>query len=148
MSSNDEIGQPDLFCDTEARWAIKDEIVEVEFATEDGDLQSAVGANRYLAGDALVTGSTGDLWGVSRDRFDAKYRPVPPTRAGGRGRYRNIPVKVRAKLMNVAFSVARSAGGDLLHGAAGDWLVQYAPGDYGVIARARFELVYRLVAGV
>jgi hypothetical protein len=50
--------------------------------------------------------------------------------------------------MNVAFSVARSAGGDLLHGAAGDWLVQYAPGDYGVIARARFELVYRLVAGV
>jgi hypothetical protein len=32
--------------------------------------------------------------------------------------------------MSVRFSVARSAGGDVLRGNAGDWLVQYAPGAF------------------
>jgi hypothetical protein len=52
---------------------------------------------------------------------------------------------VLAKPMTVAFTVARSAGGDVLRGEPGDWLVQYAPGDHGVVARARFERVYRLL---
>ena len=37
----------------------------------------------------------------------------------------------------------RSAGGDLLRGEAGDWLVQYAVGDHGIVADTRFERVYR-----
>jgi hypothetical protein len=147
VSSSHAIDLPDPLFDIDALWVIKDEVVDVEFATDDGNLQSAVGANRYLAGDALITGSTGDRWCVSRDRFDAKYRPVPPTRSGSRGSYRNIPIKIRAKPMNAPFSVVRSTGGDLLRGEAGDWLVQYAPGDYGVIARHRFDLVYRVVPG-
>jgi hypothetical protein len=65
--------------------------------------------------------------------------------AGAPGRYRNLPVVVLAKRMATPFTVARSAGGDVLHGAAGDWLVQYAPGDHGIVARARFESVYRLL---
>jgi hypothetical protein len=28
--------------------------------------------------------------------------------------------------------------------AAGDWLAQYAPGDYGIVRRARFEAAYRI----
>jgi hypothetical protein len=32
----------------------------------------------------------------------------------------------------------------VLRGAAGDWLMQYAPGDYGIVARARFEAAYRV----
>jgi hypothetical protein len=52
-------------------------------------------------------------------------------------------VLVLAKRMNVAFTVERSAGGDLLQGKAGDWLVQYAPGDHGIVAAARFDRVYR-----
>jgi hypothetical protein len=47
--------------------------------------------------------------------------------------------------MGVAFTVARSAGGDVLQGNTGDWLVQYAPGDHGIIERTRFERVYRLL---
>jgi hypothetical protein len=54
-----------------------------------------------------------------------------------------VPQRIRGKQMAVAFSIARSTGGDVLRGAAGDWLLQYAPGDYGVVARARFEAVYR-----
>jgi hypothetical protein len=137
------LDNPNLEADPEACWVVKDELVEVEFATHAGDLVSAVGMNHYETGDALVTGSTGDRWCVSRARFDAKYEPEGSTHAGQSGRYRNRPTVIRAKQMATAFRVARSAGGDMLRGAAGDWLVQYAPGDHGIVARARFDRVYR-----
>ncbi len=140
-----QLDNPDLANDPSARTAVKDELVEVEFAAQPGCLASAVGDNHYAAGDALVTGSTGDRWCVSRDRFDAKYRSEAPTRQGQAGRYRNLPVPVLAKQMGIAFCVARSAGGDLLQGDAGDWLIEYAPGDHGVVGRARFERVYRFI---
>src|SRR6266702_2280747 len=140
-----KLNNPDLAADPAARPAVKDETVSVEFAVRADALVSAVGVNRYLPGDALITGSTGDRWCVSRDRFDAKYDPLPGTVRGGPGSYRNRPVTVLAKRMGTPFSVARAAGGDVLRGDAGDWLVQYAPGDYGIVERTRFERVYRLV---
>jgi uncharacterized protein (DUF2237 family) len=139
-----KIENPDLSADEAACSAVKDEVVSVEFAAAPGALESAVGPNRYGVGDALLTGSTGDRWCVSRDRFDAKYTPEAPTLRGEAGRYRNRPVPVLAKRMSAEFCVARSAGGDLLRGHAGDWLVQYAPGDHGIVAAARFDRVYRV----
>ena len=132
----------DLAQHPEARPYVKDEIVEVTFAAADGEIASQVGINRYRAGDALVAGSTGDSWSVSRERFEARYAGVDIT-MGMAGRYRNRPVPVLAVQMLVPFTVARSAGGDLLAGDAGDWLLQYAPGDFGLVDRARFERVYR-----
>jgi hypothetical protein len=139
-----QLDNPDLSTDPGACWVTKDEVVTVQFAMAPGLLESAVGLNRYAAGDALLTGSTGDRWCVSRARFDAKYQPEAPTVCGQDGSYRNCPVALLAKPMTVEFTVARSAGGDVLRGAAGDWLLQYAPGDHGVVARARFERVYRV----
>jgi len=133
----------DLTSDPQAALFIKDEVVEVRFSDTAGELMSREGPNRYKPGDALVTGSTGDLWCVSRDRFDQKYLPMPPLIHGLAGRYRNRPVPVLAKQMQEAFTAARSAGGDVLSGAAGDWLLQYAPGDYGVVEGTRFKSVYR-----
>jgi PGDYG protein len=140
-----KLENPDLAADGAACWVVKDEVVRVEFALAAGVLESAVGLNRYAASDALLTGSTGDRWCVSRDRFDVKYGPEPPTLPGEAGSYRNRPVAVLAKRMSVAFSIARSAGGDVLLGDAGDWLLQYAPGDHGVVAQARFDQVYRVL---
>src|SRR6266853_732049 len=111
-----QLESPDLSADSGACWVVKDEVVSVEFAVEAGILESAVGVNRYAPGDALLTGSTGDRWCVSRDRFDAKYQPEAPLSPGEPGRYRNRPVLVLAKRMSVAFTVERSAGGDLLRG--------------------------------
>src|SRR6266702_5258818 len=141
MSAEIHLDAPDLDRDADAVWAVKNELVTVEFAVAPGTLQSAVGINRYEPGDALLTGSTGDRWCVSRARFDARYRPDAPTLQGEAGRYRNRPVSVLAKRMTVDFTVERSAGGDLLRGNAGDWLVQYAPGDHGIVAAARFDRV-------
>lgn len=138
-----ELNNVDLAGDHEAGWFAKDEVVTVVFASVAGELSSHEGPNRYAVGDALVTGSTGDRWSVSRARFDARYLPVAPLCAGEDGRYRSKSIPVRAKQMGATFSVARSAGGDLLHGAAQDWLLQYAPGDFGIVEAARFTKVYR-----
>lgn len=134
----------DLRTDPAARPFVKDETVRVDFAAEAGELMSLEGPNRYAPGDALITGSTGDRWVVSRERFDAKYAPADAALEHGQaGAYRNRPSVVLARQMNEAFSMARSEAGDVLHGQAGDWVLQYAPGDYGVVQAQRFAKVYR-----
>ncbi len=137
------LGSPDLSSDSDAHSYVKDEQVTVEFATRAGSLESAVGVNHYEIGDALIQGSTGDRWCVSRDRFDAKYLPCDGVDAGMPGTYRNKPMPVLAKQVHESFSIARVAGGDLLKGLPGDWLVEYSPGDYGLVDRLRFGRVYR-----
>ncbi|MGV2291582.1 PGDYG domain-containing protein [Trinickia sp. YCB016] len=139
-----ELKDVDLRHDPSAQRYIKDETVAVEFASGAGELMSLEGPNRYASGDALITGSTGDRWVVSRERFDAKYLPAAPSLAHGEpGAYRNRPSVVLAKQMDAPFSIARSAAGDVLRGTAGDWVMQYAPGDYGVVQAQRFAKVYR-----
>lgn len=122
---------------------MKNETVAVEFAAVAGELMSLEGPNRYAPGDAIVTGASGERWVVSRERFDAKYAPEGGIAHGEPGAYRNRPSVVLAKEMREPFSIARSAAGDVLTGDAGDWLMQYAPGDYGVVKAARFAKVYR-----
>lgn len=135
----------DLRNDPQARHYQKQEVVTVSFATHPGALQSREGLNRYAVGDALITGSTGDHWSVSRARFDAKYAAMPGTQCGQDGQYRNLPVAVLAVQQNHGFSVERCAGGDVIHGQRGDWLMQYAPGDHGIVEDAKFQRVYSLI---
>ena len=132
----------DLTHDTDARLYQKNETVDVAFAATDGELHSLEGPNAYRTGDALLSAATGERWVVSRERFLVKYRPVPPVVAGEAGPYRNVPMPVWAKCIPHSFSLARCVGGDVLHGAAGDWLLQYAAGDYGVVQKARFARIY------
>jgi hypothetical protein len=80
---------------------------------------------------------------VARERFMEKYQAIPPTTAHDDGNYRSRPIPVWAKQMSRAFSIARRAGGDVLEGEAGDWVLQYAPGDFGACKAARFAAVYR-----
>jgi hypothetical protein len=134
---------PDLSTDPLARQYAKQETVRVQFARTAGELMSREGVNHYAAGDALVTGSTGDRWSVARARFDTRYEAIAPCGHGRNGEYAAIPVPVWARQMDQPFSIARCAGGDLLTGEANDWLLQYAPGDYGVVENARFQRVYR-----
>lgn len=133
----------DLRRDDAARAYVKDEVVRVMFAREAGEITSLEGPNRYAVGDALITATGGERWSVSRERFDAKYMAEGATVAGEDGAYRARPQPVLAKQMHEAFSLARSAGGDVLTGEPGDWVLQYAPGDYGLIAAARFARVYK-----
>lgn len=139
-----ELTDVDLEQDPAVRAVAKSEVVSVEFAVADGVLQSRVGPNHYAAGDALVTGSDGDRWSVRRSIFDAKYGPEPGTVAGGNGLYRNRPATVLARRYDEPFAIRRTSG-DLLVGSAGDWLLQYGKGDYGLASAERFAAVYRFV---
>jgi hypothetical protein len=138
--------RPDLARDPAAVRVMKDETVEVRFAASAGELMSLEGPNRYAVDDALITGATGETWVVSRSRFDAKYVPVPGGVHGEAGAYRNTPAVVLARQMDQTFSIARTQGGDVLTGEAGDWVLQYGADDYGVVKAFRFAKVYRLTA--
>ena len=133
----------DLTQDAAAGAFVKDEIVEVVFATDAGVCISREGPNHFAPGDALITAANGDKWSVARDRFDHKYAPIAPCGAGSNGTDQARHIAVLAKPMPMPFSIARRAAGDVLHGQAGDWLLQYAPGDFGVAENARFVRVYR-----
>jgi hypothetical protein len=133
---------PDLRADAGAAAFVKHELVQVVFASDAGAIASREGANHYRPGDALVTGTRGERWSVSRDRFEARYEPVPPLLPGAPGNYRSRPLPVLARQVPEDFTVHRCVGGDLLHGRAGDWLLQYAPGDWGVVGAAKFRQVY------
>jgi hypothetical protein len=139
-----ELKDIDLRADPAAGRYVKDEVVVVEFAQASGELMSLEGANRYAMGDALITGTGGARWVVDRARFDGKYVPADAALPHGRpGRYRNLPAVVLAKRMDAPFTIARRVAGDILSGAAGDWVMQYSPGDYGVVRADRFAEVYR-----
>ena len=135
----------DLATDPEAAHYLKTEVVQVVFAREPGELISLEGPNKYQIGDAIITGCTGDRWSVDRDKFNAKYLPVAPTVESADGAYTAKPVPVLAKQINEPFTAARSAGRDVLRGEAGDWLMQYGPGDFGVCGQTRFARVYQRV---
>jgi hypothetical protein len=141
-----ELKNIDLRTDPGAAAYVKTEIVTVSFARGNGELSSLEGPNRYQPGDALVTGSTGSRWVVSRGRFEAKYEAVPPTTMGEDGAYGARPIPVLARQIAEPFTAARSAGGDVLRGNAGDWLLQYGPGDFGVAEQGRFAQVYKKLA--
>ena len=118
--------------------------VKVEFATNDQVVQTPEGAIQARTGDAMVTGTFGERWCVSRERFQQKYQPVAPTTMGASGRYISVPMRVTAARLNEPFDVVLTDGQSVLHGRAGDWLVDYGDGSLGVVAANVFAATYEL----
>src|SRR5260370_9798261 len=103
-----KLEHPKLTTDDGACWVVKDEVVSVEFAGAPGVLESAVGLNRYAAGDALLTGSTGGRWCVSRHRFDPKYQAAPPISPRAPRTYPNRPRLAPAQRITLALTLQPS----------------------------------------
>ena len=132
--------------DPAARRARKRAIAtSVEFASASGTLATREGPVAYAEGDALLTGIEGERWPVPRQRFDETYEPVAPLRPGKPGQYRKRPQIVWAKLVREAFTVELGGARGTLQGTAGDWLVEYAPGDQSVVSAAAFAETYELL---
>jgi PGDYG protein len=136
----------DLSEDRAARRARKLSVVmQVEFATADGTLATCEGPVAYVTSDALVTGIEGERWPVPRKRFDETYEPFAPLRPGKPGAYRKRPQVVWAKPMREVFTAELGGGRGTLRGNAGDWLLQYAPGDLSVVSGSIFAKSYELL---
>jgi hypothetical protein len=139
---------PDLAADPRALRVCKKPIpLQVEFATADGICETLEGRVHFRTADAIVTGVRGERWPVKRDQFLASYESVPPTRPGQNGSYRKQPAVAYALRLDRPRDVPVSWQGDPLKGRAGDWLLHYADGSYGVVQDAIFRESYAPAAG-
>jgi hypothetical protein len=121
----------------------KDLPLSVRFATEDGTMHTLEGEVAYVRGDALVHGVHNERWPVDAAYFARNYSPSPGTQAGQDGRYYKKSITVIAVRMSEAFSI-NTPDGSLLRGVAGDWLVQYEQGRYGIVQDVIFAETYEL----
>jgi hypothetical protein len=119
--------------------------IEVRFTPIACTLQTPEGIVHARPGDAILTGTAGEHWRVSRERFPEKYRPVPPTRAGESGRYMSRPNRIQALPMTDSFEVLLADGISRLNGRAGDWLVDYGDGSLGIVSPAIFSTTYEII---
>lgn len=136
---------PDLRGHPQAIRLVKKPIpVSVSFAATEGTLQTLEGPVPFRKGDALLTGVQGERWPVPRETFERRYEPAAGTAAGADGRYIKKPLPVWALQITAEMaplSVAADGGG-ILTGRAGDWLLQYDDGSYGVITDAILRETY------
>ena len=138
LTDYDIAGQPDVILVRKKRVP-----VTVRFADTPGIVQTLEGRVAYRAGDALVKGiRDDDRWAVERDDFLRTYAPLAPTRAGEDGRYQKRPRTVHALQMREPFSLRVGPERSMLVGKAGDWVVQYAPDQRGVLSADVFAQTY------
>lgn len=121
--------------------------LSVHFARESGVCATLEGHVSYRAGDAIVTGMEGEQWPVERDKFATSYHPLAPIRMGEDGRYEKKDEHVLALRLQQPLSVPVGQANDILNGRPGDWLVQYGPGDYGVVRNDIFLRSYTKTHG-
>jgi len=119
--------------------------IQVHFTPSPCTVQTAEGLVHARAGDAIVTGTEGERWRVSRAHFAEKYQPVAPTLAGQDGRYVSIGNRIMAVPMSAAFEVILADGASLLRGQPGDWLVDYGDGSLGIVSKDIFASTYEIV---
>ena len=138
---NETIGlddTPDLSADADAFETAKKPIpLGFRIAEEDEVIQTKEGPVRASAGDAIMTGTEGENWPIPAAKFEQTYDVIEP----GTAAKKDIPVF--AKEMPEEFQVKVSWSEDLLQGVPGDFLVQYGPGDYGVVGREIFRKTYK-----
>ncbi len=112
----------------------------VVFAAMPGSVETLEGIVAYVAGDAIVTGETGERWPVGRELFSRHYTPAYALKMYENGGYFRKEITVTALLPGDAFEVPVPGG--TLKGRKGDWLVQYVPGCYGIVQGELFNGLY------
>jgi hypothetical protein len=117
----------------------------VQFASTACTIQTQEGIVHARPGDAIVTGTAGEHWRVSRAHFSEKYQPLAPTTDGEPGRYVSLPNPIQAVPMSQPFEVVLADGVSRLRGQSGDWLVDYGDGSLGIVSKAIFANTYELV---
>jgi hypothetical protein len=118
--------------------------VYAEFTPVACVVQTSEGQVHAKAGDAILTGSSGERCPVSRAGFAQRYRAIPPTTEGRAGRYVSLPKRVVAIRMDEPFEVLLLDGVSRLRGRAEDWLIDYGDGSLGVISPAIFAATYHI----
>lgn len=120
--------------------------VLVQWMKKDGECQTLEGLVNFRAGDPVLTGVEGEQWSMPAHAFGAAYEPVAPLVPGADGQYRKKPLAVWAKQLPQSADVKVSFQDSTLHGEAGDWLLQYGRGDFGIVSATIFARTYSRAA--
>lgn len=102
-------------------------------------IQTLEGPVTAAPGDVVLTGVTGEEWPVARPKFESGYDVLQE------GVCCKRPVLATATQMAQAFSVKVGWADEPIQGQAGDYLLTYGPGDFGVVRRDIFEQTYEVV---
>jgi len=113
--------------------------LEFRVAEQPETIETLEGSVEAPAGAYIMTGTKGENWPIPGDKFKETYDIVSDTTASKKA----IPVP--GKQMQEDFFVTVSWSPDKLNGKPGDWLVQYGPGDYGVVEAGIFDETYDLL---
>ncbi len=81
--------------------------VQVRFTDAACEIHTREGVVRAKPGDAIITGTGGEQWRVSRARFAEKYRPRPSLEAGLPGTYLSLKYWIHAVPMRGASGSSR-----------------------------------------
>jgi hypothetical protein len=119
--------------------------IDVRFTPVACTVQTSEGLVHAAPGDAIITGTAGEHWRVSRARFADKYRPVPPTVSGEAGRYISLPNRIMGVPMTEPFEVLLADGVSRLSGRPGEWLVDYGDGSLGIVSPEIFATTYQII---
>ena len=127
----------DLNADPAAQKVQKKAIpLEFRVAEQPETIQTLEGTVEAPAGAYIMTGTKGENWPIPADKFKETYDVVSDTTASKKA------IPVQGKQMQEDFFVTVSWSPDKLNGKPGDWLVQYGPGDYGVVESGIFGETY------
>ena len=131
----------DLNADPSAQ-KVQKKAIPLQFRVTDRPetIETLEGSVEAPTGAYIMTGTKGENWPIPGDKFDATYDIIDAWGDGGKASKKAIPVP--AKQMQEDFFVTVSWSPDKLKGKPGDWLVQYGPGDYGVVEAAIFDETY------
>ncbi len=119
--------------------------VAVEFARTSGQAKTLEGTVPYKTGDALLTGTAGELWPVPRDRFEETYEPVADLRMGEDGPYIKRPILVDAVQALSDTDITLKTHAAKLHANPGDWIITAQDGTRWVVAGDIFLNTYTAV---
>jgi len=127
----------DLTNDPSAQQVQKKAIpLQFRIAEQPETIQTKEGPVKAPVGSYIMTGTKGENWPIPADKFKETYDIIDDQHAAKK------PLPVPAKQMQEDFFVTVSWSPDKLNGKPGDWLVQYGPGDYGVVGAGIFDETY------
>jgi len=139
-----ETENPELSQDSEAFETFKKALpLHFRVADDEETIQTKEGPVNARAGDYIMTGTESENWPIPAAKFEETYDILSTyDKNPVKGEAAKKKILVFAKQMSEPFQVKVSWSSDLLSGDVDDYLVQYGPGDYGVVGREIFEKTY------
>ena len=130
----------DLTIDPGAQQVQKKDIpLQFRIAEQPETIETLEGPQPAAVGAYIMTGTKGENWPIPKDEFEKNYNIIGDNTAAKK------PLPIPGKQMQEDFFVTPTWSPNKLHGKPGDWLVQYEPGNYGVVEASIFDETYDLL---